>query len=186
MHGFVGQFIIACFVVLIVFWVVAALSAHQSVERYSGQNLLPLLVFISLILFFIFAPSPGIVKLWNYSRPIGIAADVVALLGLIVAVWSRIVLGKYWSSNVALKRKHKIIEEGPYTYVRHPIYSGGLLMIAGIVLLVGNLGIVLLFTAVAVILVVKSWQEEEMLTKRFPKAYPAYKSRTKFLIPFIL
>jgi protein-S-isoprenylcysteine O-methyltransferase Ste14 len=186
MHGFVGEFIIACFAVWAVFWIAVAFSAHESVERLKGQNQFPLLVSVTVVLFFIFAPTPGIMGLWRYSLPVGIAADVITLAGLIIALWSRMVLGKYWSSNVALKRKHKMITEGPYAYTRHPIYTGGLLMALGVVLLLGNLGAAIIFAAIATTLVVKSLQEEEFLTRRFPKAYPAYKTRTKFLVPFIL
>jgi hypothetical protein len=49
-------------------------------------------------------------------------------LGLLVSVWSRRALGSESSRDVELKQGHKLVERGPYAPVRHPIYTGQLLM----------------------------------------------------------
>ena len=55
-------------------------------------------------------------------------AVAVCALGLLVAIWSRNVLGTEWSQDVELKQGHKLVQRGPYRFMRHPIYSGHLLM----------------------------------------------------------
>jgi len=52
---------------------------------------------------------------------------VICVLGLFLAIWSRKVLGAEWSRDVELKQGHKLVERGPYTLMRHPIYTGHLL-----------------------------------------------------------
>ena len=66
---------------------------------------------------------------------IGSVADILTGAGLIVALWARTILGTNWSSNVVLKEQHELIERGPYRFVRHPIYTGVLLMVLGTVTL---------------------------------------------------
>src|SRR5690348_7053215 len=75
---------------------------------------------------------------------------VLALAGLVIATWARISLGQYWSDKIVLKVDHKLIRSGPYARMRHPIYSGVLLGVAGSALLVdqwrGVLAFLLLLT----------------------------------------
>jgi hypothetical protein len=59
-------------------------------------------------------------------------------LGLSFTSWARVHLGRNWSGTVTLKDDHALIRTGPYRRVRHPIYSGALLALAGTVLAVGQ------------------------------------------------
>lgn len=47
----------------------------------------------------------------------------ICALGLLVSIWSRRALGNEWSGDVELKQGHKLVERGPYAFVRHPIYT---------------------------------------------------------------
>jgi protein-S-isoprenylcysteine O-methyltransferase Ste14 len=49
------------------------------------------------------------------------------IAGLSLSVFARFVLGRNWSSAVAVKQEHELVQAGPYRVVRHPIYSGFLL-----------------------------------------------------------
>jgi protein-S-isoprenylcysteine O-methyltransferase Ste14 len=118
-----------------------------------------------------------------WVRWLGLA---VAAAGVILACWSRNVLGRNWSSVVQLKQEHDLIEYGPYRYIRHPIYTGLLLAFAGTALKVGDWrGLV----AVAIVLV-SFWRklrlEERWLTEQFGPAYVAYMRRTKALLPGVV
>jgi protein-S-isoprenylcysteine O-methyltransferase Ste14 len=68
--------------------------------------------------------------------------------------------------------------------VRHPIYTGVLLAMIGSAFVTGPLwGIVLAFGAAYFLY--SALQEEKQMLMEFPDAYPAYKARTKMLIPFV-
>src|SRR6266581_2379976 len=62
----------------------------------------------------------------------------LTLSGLVIALWARMHLGQHWSDKVVLKADHQLIRSGPYAYMRHPIYSGVLLGVAGTALVVGE------------------------------------------------
>lgn len=77
-----------------------------------------------------------------------------------------------------------MIERGPYRFVRHPIYTGVLLMVLGSVTLWGRME----WLGISIAgLSVKARREERLLTKHFPEAYPRYRERVKAaIIPFVI
>jgi protein-S-isoprenylcysteine O-methyltransferase Ste14 len=123
--------------------------------------------------------------LWSATPVVGIVADIVTLCGLGVALWARFTLGGLWRSGVVLKESHEIIERGPYGYVRHPIYSGVLLMMLGTMVFLGRLLNVVWFAIAFGGIWVKASREERLLTEHLPVAYRRYKQRVKWmLVPF--
>jgi protein-S-isoprenylcysteine O-methyltransferase Ste14 len=82
-------------------------------------------------------------------------------------------------------RRRTLVTSGPYRLVRHPIYSGLLLGLFGTALVNDLFGLIL----VAILggyFYYSASVEERNLTATFPTAYPAYRSGTKTLIPFVL
>ena len=82
------------------------------------------------------------------------------------------------------RSRAELIQTGPYALVRHPIYSGGLVLALGWALCVHawlTLGYVIIL---AVFLDSKSRREERWLVEKFP-AYAAYRQRVRKLIPFV-
>ncbi|HPF70313.1 MAG TPA: isoprenylcysteine carboxylmethyltransferase family protein, partial [Candidatus Krumholzibacteria bacterium] len=62
----------------------------------------------------------------------------LAIAGAALAIASRSLLGRNWSATVELKRDHELITRGPYRFVRHPIYTGLLLLFLGNAVMVGD------------------------------------------------
>ena len=115
----------------------------------------------------------------------GLFGTILCVIGILIMVWAREYLGKNWSGNVIIQQGHSLSRNGPYRYVRHPIYSGGLLAMFASAIVVGQIfGFIwILFSAFGLIMKIK--QEENLLTKQFPNEYPLYKKHVKKLIPFI-
>jgi protein-S-isoprenylcysteine O-methyltransferase Ste14 len=111
---------------------------------------------------------------------------VLVLIGLIIAIVARRTLAGNWSKDIELKQGHELITTGIYNYVRHPIYTGVLLMGIGTVLFFGTVGILILFLWMLLYFWYKLIQEEKLLTEHFPNSYPKYKKRVKAVIPHIL
>ena len=103
------------------------------------------------------------------------------LAGTVLAFWSAWYLGKSFS---LLPQARTLVTTGPYRFVRHPIYLGGLLITVGEVWLRFSplvIGLNALFVAAQI---VRLRYEEEILDRTFPE-YRAYRARTSALIPGI-
>jgi protein-S-isoprenylcysteine O-methyltransferase Ste14 len=110
-------------------------------------------------------------------------------LGMTLLLAARHTLGHYWgistSAQVKLLKDHRLIQAGPYAYVRHPIYAGAWLLFFGLILLypVWAMLLMLLFSMIS--FANRARREEAVLSERFGQEWTEYKSRTKFMIPFI-
>jgi protein-S-isoprenylcysteine O-methyltransferase Ste14 len=108
---------------------------------------------------------------------------VLTYIGAGLAIWARYSLGQYWSGRVTLKEDHQLIRFGPYAYVRHPIYSGLLLAMAGTALVVGEWRAVVAFLLALVELSRKAAKEEALLATEFGDQYGEYRKQAGFLTP---
>jgi protein-S-isoprenylcysteine O-methyltransferase Ste14 len=123
------------------------------------------------------------------GRILDLAGLIAFLAGCALVLWARRTLGRMWglstSRNVKLLDDHRIIQNGPYNYVRNPMYFGWWVAMAGL-LLVYPTWVVLLFLAFSIYAFVgRARREDAALAERFGAAWTEYKQRTKFLIPFI-
>jgi protein-S-isoprenylcysteine O-methyltransferase Ste14 len=117
-----------------------------------------------------------------WLQGIGLAMFV---LGLALAVWARVYLGQNWGMPMTQKADPELVTTGPYRNVRHPIYSGMLLALAGTAVAIS------LYWLIAVVVMgayftYSAFMEERYMSERFPDTYPDYKRSTKMLIPYIL
>lgn len=109
----------------------------------------------------------------------------LCLAGFAFAVWARLHLGRNWGMPMSLRQGHELVTSGPYAYVRHPIYTGILLAMIGSMLARGLVWLLPFFLGFAYFLF-SARTEEKMMVAQFPEAYPAYRQRTRMLIPFLL
>jgi protein-S-isoprenylcysteine O-methyltransferase Ste14 len=187
--------IIACWVIFGLYWVISARSVKstQETKGWLAGNWHS----IWLLIGGLFLSSPpflakfGVpislltILLLPRSIVVYVVIIVLTVIGLIVAIVARRTLAGNWSRAVAFKEDHELITAGLYHYIRHPIYTGILLMILGTALFVGTLSAGIGFLIIALAIWFKLRAEEELLSKHFPREYPAYKNRTKALIPYI-
>ncbi len=87
---------------------------------------------------------------------------------------------------VTLKEGHELIERGPYRLVRHPIYTGLIIMFLATVIVLGHVGGIVGAVLVFVSFWIKLGEEEKIMLKQFPDQYAAYQQRVKRIIPFVL
>jgi protein-S-isoprenylcysteine O-methyltransferase Ste14 len=183
-----AKIVIGCWVVVIAFWFVSAFS----VKRTRVRQPLPQRLFYLVLTVVVAVLLNGSVRFIHWNRALlprtivtGILGDLLALAGLFIAIWARVILGGNWSARVTLKENHELVQRGPYRLVRHPIYSGLLLMVAGTAILAGQVSA---FVALVICFCgfwMKLRQEEALLTKHL-LGYSEYMRRTKALVPFIL
>jgi protein-S-isoprenylcysteine O-methyltransferase Ste14 len=121
-----------------------------------------------------------------HTTPVYAIGLVLAMSGAVLAIYSRALLGREWSATVQLKQGHELITRGPYRLVRHPIYSGLLLLFLGHAVMVGDWRGLLAVAIVFASFWRKLVQEEAWLAERFGEDYREYQARTKALVPAIL
>jgi protein-S-isoprenylcysteine O-methyltransferase Ste14 len=180
--GIVG----ACWMLFILVWAITSLGAKTSVRR--GLNSAGMLWRIG-VLIVVVALAQGLKSGWiprPTPFPYGVQVIGVPLtaLGTGFAIWARVTLGSNWGMPMTLRENPELITSGPYALVRHPIYTGIIFAMLGTALTVGAAWFFVLVISFSYF-VISTYQEERDMIAHFPDAYPAYKARTKRLIPFV-
>jgi protein-S-isoprenylcysteine O-methyltransferase Ste14 len=191
----IRQIVFACWIIFILYWFISARTVKtiQETRGWLGGNWYPILPLIGFLFIgnFKFLARLGIpvnslgILLIPHTTIINVLSAILAVAGLIVAIMARRALAENWSAAVALKRDHELITTGLYRYVRHPIYTGNLLMVLGTALSFDTLSACIGFFIIVFTVLLKLRQEEVLLTEHFSEEYSSYKKRTKILIPFI-
>ncbi|WP_426662049.1 methyltransferase family protein [Rhodanobacter aciditrophus] len=187
-----GTVVALAWMAWLLYWFVSAFGTKRAARVDSFGTMLayrvPLL--LGFILLFAGRPWAGADWLWRDFRPASVTWDwlglLVLLLGLGVACWARVVLGRNWSATVQLKQEHELVVAGPYSRVRHPIYTGILLGLLGTALVFGQWRGLLALALAAAAFWFKLCHEEAWMRERFGTAYVDYMRHTKALIPGLL
>jgi protein-S-isoprenylcysteine O-methyltransferase len=169
--------------ILIAYLIVSAIGVKQDTQGHLLQSLGLLLAIIAAFLL----PYLPIFHFLNFGPVNPVASSIGVILcaaGIAFNIWARQHLGRNWSQTVSIKKGHELVTSGPYRYIRHPIYTGGLIACIGSAIVAGGAWIFLLVILGAIFL----WRvdaEDKLMEQQFPNEYPDYKKRTKALIPFV-
>jgi protein-S-isoprenylcysteine O-methyltransferase Ste14 len=180
---------IACdlWLLLCVVWLFGFFTAKPDARTQSlGSRLIelgPTLLAFSLVFTSYFRSGWRARPFVPHNDVTGTIGLLMVLLGVAFSIWARLQLGGNWSGTVSVKEGHTLIRRGPYTIVRHPIYSGLLVAYIGVAMIVGEmrglLGVgILLFS-----FWLKSRTEERFMLEQFGADYSQYQHQVKALIP---
>jgi protein-S-isoprenylcysteine O-methyltransferase Ste14 len=112
---------------------------------------------------------------------------VLMFLGIFLRQWSIALLGGFFSALVSVQEGQTIIRKGPYRFVRHPSYTGAIMIFTGIGLAILSWGAVLvLLLASCIVYGYRIHVEERALVGKFGDEYRAYMEETKMLVPGVL
>jgi protein-S-isoprenylcysteine O-methyltransferase Ste14 len=178
-----------CWAVFVLYWLISAPWAKAAAEKqrvwFALSHRIPLACSY-VLLSYLHLPAPLNLPITPQADWTGAMGVAICGLGLFVALWARWTLGGNWSSAVTFKREHELIQSGPYRFVRHPIYTGILVMALGTALDFGRLRSWLALPLMAAAFWIKLKQEEKLLLGHFPQEYPIYKKQAKALVPFLI
>lgn len=121
---------------------------------------------------------------WNWIWPVvGTGLFVVGQSIRVLAIHR---LGRFFNITVRLHPEHRIIKDGIYARVRHPAYTGILLVVAGFVTLFASvIGYAVLVLYAVPALGFRIRVEEKVLLEQFGDEYRSYCEKSKRLIPFV-
>jgi protein-S-isoprenylcysteine O-methyltransferase Ste14 len=112
------------------------------------------------------------------------AGVALSILGVVFSLWAVMTLGRHYDLVLEVHQDHELVRGGPYSLVRHPVYTGLALHFAGPCLVTGNLLLVagtLLVSYPAFYL--RARAEEALLRDRFGAAYESYAREVPMLVP---
>ncbi|MDE2313701.1 MAG: isoprenylcysteine carboxylmethyltransferase family protein [Elusimicrobia bacterium] len=137
--------------------------------------------FLGYLFAFALRRHPPILGSWAIS-----IGAVLAVSGIAFRYWAVRILGQYFTRVVQVSPDQKLVEAGPYRYIRHPSYSGSIATCLGVSLALRSL--VSVGCMMALILAGLGYRmkvEERALEQSLGEPYRSYMRRTKRLIPFI-
>jgi protein-S-isoprenylcysteine O-methyltransferase Ste14 len=183
--------IVALWLSLIVYWAVSAVGAKRSLGSRQTWNEISLrLIVVALVLIVLGFPPVrhtfrDLQAYQTQSAVLGIAGVVLCVAGVGLAVLARLYLGRNWGMPASRKENPELVTNGPYSYVRHPIYIGIILAMLGTTIGASAFWVVplVLFGGYFVYC---ARREEKIMMAQFPAQYPAYTRRTWMLLPFAL
>ena len=160
------------------------MSGGPFAEKQAAQKIIMSLVsleFIGLIV------VPALDHRFGWSQlpsSVALAGDVLVALGfLAVAFVFR--ENSFSSATIELASNQKVISSGPYAWVRHPMYAGGLVMLLGIPVALGSWWGLLVATAIIPALIWRLIDEERFLDRNLP-GYLEYRHKVRYrLIPLL-
>jgi len=118
---------------------------------------------------------------------LAVAGVILEAGGSAIVLWARSALGARWSLVPRASRAAGLVTLGPFARVRHPVYLGVVVALAGIAAVFANWGALLACLLLVVpALLWRAKVEEELLADVFAEEYKLYRQRTKMLIPYLL
>ena len=192
MNEYIKIGLIATWLIVLTYWLISSLSAKKIVHQESFLTRfihywLPLIIAVLLL-----GPGEWYGHSWlrenfvEHTNLVGTIGLSISIIGALIACISRFTLGKNWSLSIQQKESHVLIMDGIYKYVRHPIYTGLLLLFIGNALIVGDYRAILAVIIVFASFWLKLKKEEKWMMEIFGTKYMEYKNQTSALIPFLL
>ncbi|KAH7885617.1 hypothetical protein F5I97DRAFT_1810308 [Phlebopus sp. FC_14] len=135
-------------------------------------------------------------------HPMVLVACLVTLVGAGIRLWCYHALGRLFTFQLALLPHHKLITTGPYAIVRHPAYTGGILVLGGVTLAnatkgswayecglvygVGGVTWAVLSSVACTIMIERCAREDGVLRQAFSEEWEAWSRRVTWrLVPWV-
>ena len=162
----------------------------EKVSRTRGEPLSrwPLLAFFYALMVisafvYVFAPHRmrwASLLLPTWLRWLGVALGIVNLL---LFAWVHHTLAKNWSAALVIKEEHTLVSNGPYRFVRHPMYSNLFVGAIAYFLISANWFIGAASLAFSIVVASRIGDEEALMIEEFGDEYRAYMRRTGRFLP---
>ena len=167
----------------------ARLGSETIARRREGGVFLALRALIALLLFLpviAYVAVPAWMTWASFELPAWLRwlGTVVGVSTIPAVSWVLGTLGRNVSETVLTKREHQLVTAGPYQWVRHPLYTTGLMLFVALGLMLAS-WVVLAVATVAALLIrlVVIPAEERALMAKFGDQYRVYMGRTGRLLP---
>jgi protein-S-isoprenylcysteine O-methyltransferase Ste14 len=161
------------------------MSGGPPAEKEPSQKLIMSIISVAYIAMFVIAGLDRRFELSVVPISLTIFAHGLLVMGFFIEflVFRE---NSFSSATIEVNEGQKVITTGPYAFVRHPMYDGGLLMLLATPLALGSWWALLAFIPIAIAIVWRLRDEEEFLLRNLP-GYTEYTEKVPWcLIPGVL
>lgn len=117
------------------------------------------------------------------SELLGWAAIPIMAAGFALFWYSHYTIGHYWSIRIGIKQEHQLVTQGPYAYIRHPLYTALFLGYLGTLLALQSWALAAWFPVFIASYVVFAREEENVMELGFGTTYRDYRHSTGMFLP---
>ena len=163
-------------------WQAKKRGKSQKKDRWS-RWVIYLGIFISIFASYFFrAANIALLPAWSFNLGISFM-----ILGLLIRQWAILTLGVQFSYTVQIRTGHQLITKGPYRFVRHPAYTGGVFLNLGFGFAFQSWGAVLFnLLILALVYTYRIRVEEKVLLETFGEEYVSFCKGRKRILPFLI
>jgi protein-S-isoprenylcysteine O-methyltransferase Ste14 len=116
-----------------------------------------------------------------------ITGIILVLTGTAIRAWSMRTLGRFFQFHIQVQDGHRVVTDGPYRFVRHPSYTGLILVMAGFGFASGDVwGLVAALLIIGTALTLRIRAEERLLTANLGTEYELFAAKRKRILPALL
>jgi protein-S-isoprenylcysteine O-methyltransferase Ste14 len=159
-------------------------SAGPIAEKTRAQQIIQLFASLGFLAMLV---VPSLDRRFSWSRVplwIVLAGDLLVVLGLYI-VFKVFCVNTFTSATVEVTEQQTVISSGPYAFVRHPMYSGVLVMLLGTPLALASWWGLIAFALMVAVIVIRILDEEKFLLANLP-GYAEYLTRVRYrLMPAV-
>lgn len=142
---------------------------------------------LSFVVSYLLFDDSALWKMTNVATPgimLALGAAVTAC-GAGLKIWAYYVLGSNWSSRIDFFPHQRLITNGPYRYVRHPVYLSYLLTFVGCSLACGQMTLLLLGCVYFYLNILRAKEEEDLLRLHIGRQHDEYSMRVGKAVPIV-
>jgi protein-S-isoprenylcysteine O-methyltransferase Ste14 len=164
-------------------------QSKTEATRKQGLGWAGVILFISILGMFASIIIYFLLPLWSlwfhlpFPSLIRWVGVILGISTLPLIIWIHRALGRYYAAELRVIDEHAIITEGPYSWVRHPMYTVFILITLSILFLIANLFVTIFALLIIIMLYPISKREEQMLITQFGDQYRDYMQRTGRFLP---
>ncbi len=160
------------------------MKAGPGAEKETSQKIIQV---VAASAFFAAIAFPAIDHRFAWSTVpayVAVAGDILVALGLLV-IFFVFRENSYTSGVIEVDAEQRVISTGPYALVRHPMYSGALVMFLGVPLALGSWWGLLALIPMTLAIIWRLLDEEKFLARNLP-GYREYQEQVRYrLVPFV-
>lgn len=165
------EVITAAWVAFLVVWLLAALKRKPVQERpsrlgYVG-NRLGTAIGALLVFGWYFGMHGLRARFVPPSPSLVLAGAILTVAGIALAIWARYHLGQNWGAVPIIRLDHELVRTGPYALMRHPIYVGVGVAVAGTALAKGEWGALIGALIIILMFRIRARAESALLARHF-------------------